>query len=216
MDTTELAATIDHTILKPEATPADVEAVVAEGIDLGVAAVCVSPVHVPGVRRQLTGSVGLATVIGFPSGAHVSSVKAAEAVQAVNDGASELDMVAALGSIASGDWQAVEADIGAVRAAAPATGLKVILETGLWDLDTIVRACQVAEEAGADYVKTSTGFHPTGGATLEAVAAMHGAVGGRLGVKASGGIGDRATAEAMIEAGATRIGASKSAAILAG
>ncbi|HUW01283.1 MAG TPA: deoxyribose-phosphate aldolase [Acidimicrobiales bacterium] len=214
MDSTELASKIDHTLLKPEATPDQVEAVAAEAVELAVAAVCVSPVHVRAVHAQIAGTIGLATVIGFPSGAHPSIVKATEAAQAIADGATELDMVARLGAIAAADWAIVEADIASVRDASPGVVLKVILETGLWDIDTIVRACEVAAAAGADYVKTSTGFHPTGGATLEAVAAMHGAVGGRLGVKASGGIGDRATAEAMIAAGATRIGASKSRAIL--
>lgn len=214
MDTAELAQMIDHTLLAPEATTAQVVAVVDEAIELSVAAVCVSPVHLPLARPASAGGIGVATVIGFPSGAHASVVKAAEAGQAINDGATELDMVAWLGAIAAGDWAAVEADIAVVRAAAPGVTLKVILETGLWDHETIGRACRVAESAGADYVKTSTGFHPSGGATIEAVSVMHRAVGGRLGVKASGGIGDRAKAESMIVAGATRLGASKSRLIL--
>ena len=161
--------------------------------------------------------ISVATVIGFPSGAHQPAVKAHEAEVAVDAGADELDMVVNLGLVVAGAWLAVEDDIAAVRAATPdPVLLKVILETGALTDDQIVEACRAAERAGADYVKTSTGFHPSGGATVEAVALMARVVGGRLGVKASGGIRDAATALAMVDAGATRLGCSASRAILDG
>jgi deoxyribose-phosphate aldolase len=135
----------------------------------------------------------------------------------VADGAAELDMVMDLAAATTGDWAAVRSDIAAVRAAAPAPiVLKVILESALWDHEGVAAACEAAESAGADYVKTSTGFHPAGGATVEAVATMSAAVGERLGIKASGGIRDAATAVALVDAGATRLGCSASRAILDG
>jgi deoxyribose-phosphate aldolase len=201
----------DHTLLKPEATAADVAALIAQGRELGVCAVCVSPSQLP---LQAPG-LRVAVVCGFPSGAHTSLVKAAVAARAVADGADEVDMVVNLGAAKAGDWALVESDIAAVRAAASETVLKVILETGALSDDEIVRACQAAEAAGADFVKTSTGFHPTGGATVHAVELMKATVGDRLQVKASGGIRTRADAEAMIAAGATRLGVSATAAILA-
>ena len=209
---------IDHTLLAPEATPDRVAALCDEAIDLGVYAVCISPRWVPVATRRLADSaVAVATVIGFPSGAHRSAAKADEARIALADGAAELDMVVAIGDVVAGDWDAVRADIDAVRAAVPPpTVLKVIIESAVLDPAQIDRVCRVAVDAGADFVKTSTGFHPAGGATRDAIAAMRAAVGPDIGVKASGGIRDAETALAMIAAGATRIGASSSRAILDG
>ena len=218
VDRTAVARMIDHTLLAPEATVERVEALCAEARDLGVGTVCVSPNQVATAAAALRGStVGLASVIGFPSGAHRAEIKAAEAAAAVADGASELDMVVPLGAVVAGDWDEVEAHVRAVREAAPSpVVLKVIVESAALDDAQLDRVCAVAVGAGADYVKTSTGFHPTGGATVDAVRRMRAAVGWDIGVKASGGIRDAATALAMIEAGATRIGASSSAAILDG
>ncbi|MGE0795279.1 MAG: deoxyribose-phosphate aldolase [Acidimicrobiia bacterium] len=162
------------------------------------------------------GRLVVASVVGFPSGAHPTEVKVAEARRAVADGAAELDVVIDLGAAAAGDWAAVEAELDAVRRAAPHAVLKVIVESALWTRGQLVAACAAAEAAGADMVKTSTGFHPAGGADVEAVATMAAAVGGRLGVKASGGIRDAATALAMVDAGATRLGCSATRAILDG
>jgi len=206
---------IDHTLLRPEATDADVAALCAEAERLGVAAVCVSPSRLP--VPTLAPGIAVAAVCGFPSGAHTSATKAAEAARAVADGATEIDVVIDLGAAAAGDWSAVELDVAAVRAVLDAgILLKVIVESALLDDDGLVAACVAAEAAGADFVKTSTGFHPAGGATIHAVALMAATVGGRVGVKASGGIRSAADALAMVEAGATRIGASRSAEILAG
>jgi deoxyribose-phosphate aldolase len=214
MDRATLASCIDHTLLAPEATADDVVALCEEATELGVAAVCVSPSHLP-ITDGLGVGIGIATVIGFPSGAHQPAVKAHEAEVAVDAGATELDVVVNLGLLKAGEWLAVEDDLAAVRAASPVV-LKVILETACLTRDEIVDAARVAEAAGADYVKTSTGFHRAGGASLEAVSLLHEVVGGRLGIKASGGIRDRATAAAMLAAGATRLGCSATRAILEG
>ena len=217
-DRAAVAGAIDHTLLAPEATAERVAALCDEAVALGAAAVCVSPRWVEVAAGRLADStVAVATVIGFPSGAHRTDVKAEEAARARRDGADELDMVVALGAVVGGDWDAVHADIAAVRAAAdrPAV-LKVIVESAVLDLEQLDHVCRVAVDAGADFVKTSTGFHPAGGASVEAVARMRQAVGPGIGVKASGGIRDAQTALAMIRAGATRIGASASAAILDG
>jgi deoxyribose-phosphate aldolase len=164
-----------------------------------------------------TPAVMVATVCGFPSGKHTAAIKAAEAAQAVADGADEVDMVIDLGLVKAGSLDATQAEIAAVRASVPAPKvLKVIIESAALTDDEIIAACEAAEAAGADFVKTSTGFHPAGGASAHAVALMAKAVGGRLGVKASGGIRDWATAVAMVEAGATRLGLSGTAAVLAG
>ncbi|MDR1448684.1 MAG: deoxyribose-phosphate aldolase [Propionibacteriaceae bacterium] len=208
----ELAQMVDHTLLKPEATPADVAALVAQGVELRVYSVCVSPSLLPLDPCGLH----VAAVTGFPSGAHRSSVKAAEAAAAAAAGADEIDMVVNLGAVKAGDWELVQADLAAVRAAVPApVVLKVIIESAALTDDEIVRACQAAAAAGADFVKTSTGFHPAGGASVEAVALMKATVGDRLQVKASGGIRTLAAAQAMIAAGADRLGLSATAAILA-
>lgn len=213
LDAAELAKFVDHTLLKPEATAQDVAALVDEGVRLGVYSVCVSPSFLPLDARGLK----VATVCGFPSGKHHSDVKAAEAARSVADGADEVDMVIDVGAAKAGAFAVVQADIAAVRAAAPApTVLKVIIESAALTDHEIVEVCRAAEAAGADFVKTSTGFHPTGGATVHAVEIMAATVGGRLGVKASGGIRNTADALAMIQAGATRLGLSGTAAVLAG
>jgi deoxyribose-phosphate aldolase len=214
VQSSELARLIDHTQLKPEATRADVAATIAEAARLGTYSVCLSPSVLP---VEVPEGLRLAVVTGFPSGKHHSSVKAAEAALAVEQGADEIDMVIDVGRAIEGDFDSVQADIAAVRAAAPKpTVLKVIIESAALADDAIVGACRAAEAAGADFVKTSTGFHPAGGASVHAVELMKATVGDRLEVKASGGIRTREDAEAMVAAGATRLGLSSSAAILAG
>lgn len=211
----DVAAIIDHTLLRPEATPADVAALVTEAVELGTFSVCVSPSMLPVAVPDGSG-LKVAAVVGFPSGKHTTAVKAAEAGEAVSRGADEVDMVIDVGAAVAGDSDAVERDIAGVRAAVPAPAvLKVIIESAVLDDATIVAVCRAAERAGADFVKTSTGFHPAGGATEHAVRLMADTVGGRLGVKASGGIRTMATARAMIAAGATRLGVSGSRALLA-
>lgn len=213
MHRADVAALIDHTLLKPEATPAQVQALLADAAALGTYSICVSPDQLP---VAAVGGVKIATVCGFPSGAHHSVVKATEAADSVARGADEVDMVINLSKATTDDFAAVEADIRAVRGACPApVVLKVIIESAALTDDQIVGCCRAAEAAGADFVKTSTGFHPSGGASVHAVRLMAQTVGGRLGVKASGGIRTAADAVAMIDAGATRLGLSASAAILA-
>lgn len=207
----ELAAYIDHTLLKPEATREEFDALAAEAGQLGTYSVCVSPCELP---LEVPDGVAIATVCGFPSGAVHSEVKAAEAALAVAQGADEVDMVINVSDAVEGRFDAVEADIAAVRRAIPGSVLKVIIESAVLSDDAIVGCCRAAEAAGADFVKTSTGFHPAGGASTHAVELMRKTVGDRLGVKASGGIRDLATAQAMIDAGASRLGCSASAAIL--
>ena len=214
-DRTTLALVIDHTLLTPEATAADIIALCTEADELAVGAVCVSPNWVSLAHKATR--IPVASVVGFPSGNHLSAFKASEAAQAVSDGASEIDMVANLGWIASGEWSNVESEVAAVRKAIGAhIVLKVILETGLWSIEQIATACKHSVSGGADYVKTSTGFHKAGGASRDAVRIMRNTVGEDIGVKASGGIRTTADALAMIEAGASRIGASASRAILGG
>jgi len=215
VDRATLALVIDHTLLTPEATSADIVALCAEADELSVGAVCVSPNWVS-LAHKIT-RIPIASVVGFPSGSHLSGTKAAEAAQAVSDGASEIDMVANLGWIASGEWSSLESEVAAVRRAiGPHVVLKVILETGLWSSEQIIAACKHSVQGGSDYVKTSTGFHKVGGASLDAVRTMRNAVGEDIGVKASGGIRTTADALAMIESGASRIGASASRVILDG
>lgn len=212
--TIDVAAIIDHTLLKPEATPADVAALIAEAAELGTYSVCVSPSMLP---ISVPDGLKVAAVCGFPSGKHTSAVKAAEAAGAVADGADEIDMVIDVGAAKAGAFDAVQADIAAVRAAAPApTVLKVIIESAALTDDEIVGVCRAAVAAGADFVKTSTGFHPAGGASVHAVELMSRTVrDAGLQVKASGGVRTLAQARAMIAAGATRLGVSGSRALLA-
>ncbi|MGK8520814.1 deoxyribose-phosphate aldolase [Nocardia asteroides] len=209
----EVAAMIDHTLLAPEATPADVEALIEDARALGVLAICVSPSMLP-VRAP---GLVVATVAGFPSGKHHSLVKGAEARLAVDQGATEVDMVIDVGAARAGDYTAVLADIVTVREAVGDRALlKVIIESAALPDDAIAQVCRVAERAGADFVKTSTGFHPAGGASPHAVRLMAEAVGGRLGVKASGGIRTAEAAAELIAAGATRLGLSRSREVLDG
>ena len=209
----EVAQMIDHTLLKPEATVEQVVRLIEEATALGCFSVCVSPSLVPLATPE---QLKLAVVCGFPSGAHAAEVKAAEAGQAQQAGVDEVDMVINLAYAVTNRFDQTESEIRAVREAAPNVLLKVIIESAALTDEQIVGACQAAERAGADYVKTSTGFHPAGGASVHAVELMAKTVGGRLGVKASGGIRDAQTALAMIDAGATRLGLSSSAAILDG
>jgi deoxyribose-phosphate aldolase len=214
----EVAALIDHTLLKPEATADQVVAVVAEAAELGVAAVCVSPSMVTVAATANPAGVRIAAVAGFPSGKHLAAIKAQEAALAVAAGATEIDMVIDVGAALAGDLAAVRSDIASVRAAVPDAVLKVIVESAVLlshgGEHTLIGVCGAAEQAGADFVKTSTGFHPAGGASVRAVALMAGAVGGRLGVKASGGIRGAGDALALLEAGATRLGLSGTRAVL--
>jgi deoxyribose-phosphate aldolase len=212
----EVARAIDHTLLKPEATHADVAALVAEAVELGTYSVCVSPSMLP-VAVPAGSDLLVAAVCGFPSGKHTSTIKAAEAAGAVRDGADEIDMVIDVGAAREGRYDAVRADVAAVRAAAPApTVLKVIIESAALDDEQIVGVCRAAADAGADFVKTSTGFHPAGGASEHAVRLMAETVGPAVQVKASGGVRTLEQARAMIAAGATRLGVSGSRQLLAG
>lgn len=208
-----LARTVDHTLLKPEATGAQVAALCQEATELGTFSVCVSPSRLP---LAVAAGIAVCAVVGFPSGAHESEVKAAEAALAIRRGATEIDMVVDLGSVFAAEWGAVEADVVAVKQACGEVLLKVILETATLTPEQIAAACRRSEAGGAQYVKTSTGFHPTGGASVAAVRLMRESVGDRLGVKASGGIRDTATALAMLAAGASRLGLSGTRAVLAG
>lgn len=214
-----MAAFVDHTLLKPEATDADVAALVAEAAALGVYAVCVSPSMVPVAVRAGSG-VRVASVAGFPSGKHLPAVKAHEAALAVASGACEIDMVIDVGAAQAGDLEAVRSDVHAVRGAIGGAVLKVIVESAallaLADEPALAQVCRAAEAGGADFVKTSTGFHPAGGASVRAVTVMADAVGGRLGVKASGGIRTAEDALAMLDAGATRLGLSGTRGVLDG
>ena len=216
----ELARYIDHTLLAPDAVPADIAALAAEARQLGTYSICISPSFLPlsaTVGPVDLGSVLVATVNGFPSGKHTSAAKAAEAAESVAHGADEVDTVIDLGLAHRGDRDALTAQIAQIKASVPAPHvLKVIIEAAALSDDEIKLACQCAVDAGADFVKTSTGFHPAGGASTHAVELMRSVVGDRLGVKASGGIRDYATAVAMISAGASRLGCSASRKILAG
>jgi deoxyribose-phosphate aldolase len=216
-----VAALVDHTLLKPEATEADVVALLQEADELQVFAVCVSPTMVATARSLRSGEYQIASVVGFPSGKHVSAIKAEEARLAVAEGAGEIDMVIDVGSALEGDLDAVRSDIATVFDAIPSDAvLKVIVESAaliaLGGEQRLIDVCRIAEEAGADFVKTSTGFHPSGGASVRAVELMANTVGGRLGVKASGGIRTADDAVAMLNAGATRLGLSGTRAVLDG
>ena len=216
MDARKLAQMIDHTLLTPEATMADVERLCAEAIDLQVGAICISPSLLPLAKGLLPSSIKTAAVVGFPSGAHNPSVKSREAQQACEHGANEIDMVVNLALVSSANWSAITDEVSAVRAAIPSgVILKVIIESALWSDEQIIAVCSAAVQGGADFVKTSTGFHKSGGASLAAVQLMRKTVGETIGVKASGGIRTYADAIAMIDAGASRIGASASRVILA-
>lgn len=210
----KLNKTIDHTILNPDATKDEVIKVIDEAKAHEFASVCLQPCWVSlAAERLADSSVKVCTVIGFPLGANTKIVKAFEAKEAVENGADEVDMVLNIGALKSGEYDLVLEDMKAVREAAKEAVVKVILETCLLTDEEKKKACALAKEAGLDFVKTSTGFS-TAGATTDDVKLMREAVGETMGVKASGGIRDRETAEAMIAAGASRIGASKSIAIV--
>ncbi|MBI4879543.1 MAG: deoxyribose-phosphate aldolase [Planctomycetes bacterium] len=216
MNRAELAARIDHTLLKPDATAAQIREACAEARAAGCAAMCVNGGRVALARQALAGSrVAIAAVVGFPLGAMATEVKAAEAARALADGASEIDMVMQLGAFRDGDHEWVKRDVAAVVAASGAALVKVILETGLLADEEKVKAALLAVAAGAHFVKTSTGFGG-GGATVADVRLLRQAVGTRARIKASGGIKDAPTALALIEAGADRLGMSATAAVLAG
>ncbi|GGA68708.1 deoxyribose-phosphate aldolase [Ornithinibacillus halotolerans] len=215
--TQNLAKYIDHTLLKPDATKESILKIVEEAKEYEFASVCVNPHWVSLCYDYLKDtSVKVCTVIGFPLGATSTETKIFETKQAIADGATEVDMVINVGELKSGNREFVKQDIEAVVKAAEGKALtKVIIETSLLTEEEKVIACQLSKEAGADFVKTSTGFSG-GGATVEDVALMRQTVGPEMGVKASGGVRDLAQAEAMIEAGATRIGASSGIAIVQG
>ncbi|MGC8877738.1 MAG: deoxyribose-phosphate aldolase [Anaerolineae bacterium] len=214
----DLARYIDHTLLKPDATYAQIAQLCEEARQHGFATVCVNPVNVRLCAQLLRGSeVGVCSVVGFPLGATPIKVKGYETQQAISDGATEIDMVMNIGALKSKDYDLVREDIAAVVRACHNNGAicKVIIEAALLTDDEKIKACQLAKEAGADYVKTSTGFGP-GGATLHDVMLMRQTVGPDMGVKAAGGIRTYQDAVAMIKAGATRIGASASVKIMEG
>jgi deoxyribose-phosphate aldolase len=211
-----IAALIDHTLLKPEATAADIRKVCAEARQYGFASVCVNPYWVRLVAGELAGSaVKVCSVVGFPLGASATQIKVAETAAAIRDGANEIDMVLNVGELRAGNHDAVRADIKAVVDAAHSRGaiVKVILETGLLSDEQKVAASLLSKEAGADFVKTSTGFGP-GGATAADVALMRHTVGSEMGVKASGGVRTLEDLQTMVEAGASRVGASASVKIV--
>lgn len=211
----DLARLIDHTLLTPEATAAEVESLCAEGVALGVGAVCVSPTMVVAAVAALPRGFVVASVAGFPSGAHTPLAKAREAEEACAGGAQEIDMVANFALIAQAQWSLFTAEVEAIRSAVGReVVLKVIIESGLWADDQVVNACRAAVAGGADFVKTSTGFHKSGGATTHAVRLMRDTVGLNIGVKASGGVRSLAAALEMIHAGANRIGTSSARTIL--
>ncbi len=211
-----IAHLIDHTLLKPEAARDDIVRLADEGRRLGVAAVCVNGIWAGLVAERLAGSEVLAcAVVGFPLGAMSPRAKAAETAGAVADGAAEIDMVIQLGPALVGDWALVLDDVRAVVHAAGGRKVKAILETAALEPAAVVKAALVALDGGASFVKTSTGFHPAGGATPEAVELMRRAVGSGPGVKASGGVRTADAAWRMLRAGADRIGSSSTAAIIA-
>ena len=216
-DIRHLASMIDHTLLKPEATRAQVEQLCDEAKQYGFASVCVNPAHVRLCAQRLKGSpVKVCAVVGFPLGATLPEVKAFETQQALEAGATEIDMVINIGALKDKDADLVARDMAAVVRTAHAGNalVKVIIEAALLTDDEKITACQLAQSAGADFVKTSTGFGP-GGATVEDVALMRRVVGPAMGIKAAGGIRTLADAQKMMAAGATRIGASASVKIMA-
>ncbi|KPH75869.1 MULTISPECIES: deoxyribose-phosphate aldolase [Bacillaceae] len=214
---TNLAKYIDHTLLKPESTKKQIDKIIEEAIQYEFASVCINPTWVAHCYERLKNtSVKVCTVIGFPLGATSTETKVFETMQAIKDGATEVDMVINIGELKSGNLEKVKNDIVAVVQATKGDALtKVIIETSLLTDEEKITACKLAKEAGANYVKTSTGFS-NGGATIEDIRLMRETVGPDMGVKASGGVRDLQTMKAMIEAGATRIGASAGVEILKG
>ncbi|MDI6641273.1 MAG: deoxyribose-phosphate aldolase [Elusimicrobiota bacterium] len=207
---------IDHTLLKPNATQEEIGKLCEEAKKYGFASVCVNPAYVSMCASLLKNTgIRVCTVVGFPLGATTPTVKAIEARDAIANGADEIDMVINIGALKSGNYQLVLDDIKAVREATKGKILKVILETAYLTRDEKIKGCLLAKEAGADFVKTSTGFGPSG-ATVEDIMLMREAVGPTMGIKAAGGIRTLEDAKKMVEAGATRIGASASVAIVTG
>ncbi len=212
---TDLASLVDHTLLKQDATQEQIRKLCQEAREYKFASVCVNPSYVPLVAELLRGSdVKVCCVIGFPLGATTTKTKVFETKEVVENGAQEVDMVINVGAVKSGDWDYVRNDIESVVIAAGGKALvKVIFETCLLNDEEKIRACTISKQAGADFVKTSTGFS-TGGATVEDIKLMRKTVGQNMGVKASGGIKDYDTALAMVKAGATRLGTSSGVAIV--
>jgi deoxyribose-phosphate aldolase len=215
----ELLNIIDHTLLTPESTTSDIEHFLVDAQALGVQRVCISPAHLPlrSDNHEVVSAVAfleVVTVIGFPSGAHTVSVKVAEAKRALTDGATELDFVANLGLIKEKNFRDLEKEFTSLREVSAGHPLKVILETACLSSREIIDACSVARDTGCDFVKTSTGFHPAGGATMAAVELMATTVGPQVGVKASGGIRTADQVRQMLAAGATRLGLSATHSIL--
>ncbi|MGN9164582.1 deoxyribose-phosphate aldolase [Tissierellaceae bacterium HCP3S3_D8] len=210
-----IASMIDHTLLKADATKELIVKLCREAKEYNFAAVCVNPSYIELCREELRGSnVKIATVVGFPLGANTKEVKVFETLDAINKGANEIDMVINIGALKDGDYDRVRDDIlSIVKAADNRAIVKVIIETSLLTKEEKIKACQLAMEANADFVKTSTGFS-TGGATIEDVKLMKSIVGDRLEVKASGGIRDVDTAKSMVDAGATRLGTSSGVKII--
>lgn len=207
---------IDHTVLKADTSKAKVQQIIDEAIQYDFMSVCINPTRVSFAAKQLaTTDVKVCTVIGFPLGANTSAVKAFEAADAIKHGADEVDMVINIGAAKDGDWDLVESDIQAVVDASGDVLTKVIIETSLLTDEEKIKACQAAVRAGADFVKTSTGFS-TAGATVSDIALMRQTVGPDMGVKASGGVRSIADAQAMIDAGATRLGTSNGVDIMKG
>lgn len=207
---------VDHTLLKAETTAFDIVRICEEAKQFGFYSVCINPTFISLAKDQLKdSSVKVCTVVGFPLGASTTETKVFETEDAIGKGADEIDMVLHIGAVRAGNWQMVENDIRAVVKAARGRVVKVILETGLLSRDQIIRACEVTKEAGAHFVKTSTGFS-TSGATTADVELMRQTVGPDFGVKASGGIKSLADIEAMIQAGATRLGTSSAVQLLRG
>ncbi|WGE89166.1 deoxyribose-phosphate aldolase [Actinobacillus arthritidis] len=216
MKPNEIAKFIDHTALTAEKTEQDILRLCDEAVENQFFSVCINSGYIPLAKQKLASSnVKICTVVGFPLGANLSSVKAFEAKEAIKAGAEEVDMVINVGLIKSNKWEAVKADIQEVLRACEGALLKVILETCLLTKEEIVKACEICRELNVGFVKTSTGFN-RGGATIEDITLMRKTVGSEIGVKASGGVRDTETALAMIKAGATRIGASAGIAIING
>lgn len=214
MTTDELGKMIDHTLLKAQATSQDIKTLCEQAKEYGFATVCVHPVWVPLAHDRLIGTgVAVGTVVGFPYGTQTTETKAFETRQGISFGAEEIDMVLAIGQLKEKQYDFVRNDIQAVVKAAEGATVKVIIETGLLTQEEKVKACELAVEAGAAFVKTSTGFN-VGGATVEDVSLMKKTVGDKAQVKASGGVRSRADALAMISAGATRIGTSSGISIV--
>jgi deoxyribose-phosphate aldolase len=217
MNTEQIAGMIDHTMLSAVSTEAEIVRICDEAKKYGFATVCVNPYWVPLVARELAGSnVGVTTVIGFPLGASRTEIKAAEAEDAISAGATEIDMVLNVGALKSGHLDAVKRDIEAVvQVCKGKAAVKVIIETCYLTDEEKQQASLLCKEAGADFVKTSTGFG-TGGATVEDIALIRHVIGPEIGIKASGGVRDLDIARKLIQAGATRLGASSSIAIVTG